>query len=169
MAFAALKELRKFPAIDPARIGIMGFSLGGGVTVRTAINYYHKKWMGDEKGFIVHAAFYPVCRPFLENSEIHSDGLTGSPMIIFYGTEDSYGEGKAVPLFKKLLEERYNFNVETVEYAGAAHGFNKNGSPLSYKDPGAINGQGYMEWNENAANDSLIKLVDFLKKNLLAR
>lgn len=169
MAFAALKELRKLPAIDPVRIGIMGFSLGGGVTVRTAIKYYHEKWMGDEKGFVAHAAFYPVCRPFLENSEIGNGGLTGAPMIIFYGTEDSYGEGKAVPLFKKLLEERYNFKVETVEYPGVAHGFNRIGSSMSYKDPAAINGQGYVAWNENAANDSLIKLVDFLKKNLLAR
>ena len=29
MGFAALKELRKLPAIDPERIGIMGFSMGG--------------------------------------------------------------------------------------------------------------------------------------------
>src|ERR1039458_4480604 len=28
MGFAALKELRKLPAIDPDRIGIMGFSMG---------------------------------------------------------------------------------------------------------------------------------------------
>jgi len=169
MAFAALKELRKLPAIDPTRIGIMGFSLGGGVTVRTAFESYHKKWMGDEKGFIAHAATYPVCKPFLEHSEIGSDGLTGAPMIIFYGTEDSYGEGKAVPQFKKLLEEKYNFKVETVEYAGAAHGFNRNAPSFSYKDPAAINEQGYVAWNENAANDSRIKLVDFLKKNLISQ
>jgi dipeptidyl aminopeptidase/acylaminoacyl peptidase len=30
MAFAALKQLRKLPAIDPNRIGIMGFSMGAG-------------------------------------------------------------------------------------------------------------------------------------------
>jgi len=36
MGFAALKELRKSPAIDPDRIGIMGFSMGGHLTVNAA-------------------------------------------------------------------------------------------------------------------------------------
>ncbi len=44
LAFAALKELRKLPAIDPKRIGIMGFSMGGGVTIRTAVEANRKMW-----------------------------------------------------------------------------------------------------------------------------
>ena len=94
MAFAALKELRKLPAIDPARIAIMGFSMGGGVTLRTAMESHRKQWMGDEKGFAAQAAFYPVCKPFEKKLEESGSKLTGTPMIIFYGTEDVYGEGK---------------------------------------------------------------------------
>jgi dienelactone hydrolase len=168
LAFAALKELRKLPAIDPHRIGIMGFSMGGGITVRTAIEDNRKMWMGEEKGFAAHAAFYPVCKPILERVE-HSNGMTGAPVIVFYGTEDAYGEGKAVPELKNLLHKKFNFDLATVEYPGATHGFNRNAPALSYADPAANGGRGYMEWNPEAANDSLTKVVEFLRQNLGAK
>jgi dienelactone hydrolase len=168
LAFAALKELRKLPAIDPARIGIMGFSMGGGITLRTAVEANRKLWMGDEKGFATHAAFYPVCKTFIKKLGKCSQ-LTGAPMIIFYGTEDSYGEGSAVPELKRLLQKKYNFEVTTVEYPGATHGFNRNGPPLSYADSAAKDGKGYMAWNADAANDSLIKVAAFLRETLAAK
>ena len=169
LVFAALKELRKLPAIDPNRIGIMGFSMGGAITLRTAMDANRKLWMGDEKGFAAHVAFYPVCKPFIPRLEKSGSRLTGAPMIIFYGTEDSYGEGKAVPELKRVLQKDYNFEVTTVEYPGATHGFNRNAPPLSYADPAAINGRGYMAWNADAANDSLLKVVAFLRETLVAK
>jgi dienelactone hydrolase len=166
MGFAALKELRKLPAIDPDRIGIMGFSMGGHLTVTTAFETNRKLWMGDEKGFAAHAAFYPVCRPFLGRADCT---MTGAPMIIFYGTEDAYGDGKNVPEFKRLLLEKYSFEATTVEYVGAHHGFNRNAPALSYRDPSAMGWKGYEAWDAKAANDSIIRVVDFLRKTLAAR
>lgn len=90
-------------------------------------------------------------------------------MIIFYGTEDVYGEGSAVPELKRLLSKKYNFELTTVEYAGATHGFNLNAPPISYPDPAAKDGKGYMAWNPEAANDSLTKVVAFLRANLAAQ
>ena len=169
MAFAALKELRKQPNIDPNRIAIMGFSLGGGVTLRTALEDNRKQWMGEEKGFIAHVAFYPVSKPFIVKLKIGGSKLTGSPIIILYGTEDSYGEGKAVPELKALLASRYGFTLITVEYPGATHGFNRDGPALSYADPAAIGGKGYMAWNPEAANDSKTRVLDFLKENVATK
>jgi dienelactone hydrolase len=166
MGFAALKELRKLPAIDPNRIGIMGFSLGGHVTVATAFEKNRKAWMGDEKGFATHVAFYPVCRTFTTQADCR---MTGAPMIILYGTEDCYGEGKYVPAFKSLLAKKYNFDVTTVEYPGATHDFNRNEPAMHYFDPAAIHGRGYMAWDETAANDSLTRVLDFLSKTLAAK
>jgi len=166
MGFAALKELRKLPAIDPDRIGIMGFSMGGHLTVNTAFETNRKLWMGTEKGFATHVAFYPVCKSFLTQSDLT---LTGTPLIIFYGTEDCYGEGQNVPLFKRLLWEKDKIDVPTVEYSGAQHDFNRNHPPLNYHDPAAIGGNGYTEWNAQAANDSLPRVVDFLRKTLAAK
>ena len=169
LAFAALKELRKLPNIDPARIGIMGFSLGGGVTLRTAMETNRQTWMGAEKGFATHVAFYPVCRPFIKQLQDSGSRMTGAPMIIFYGTEDAYSEGTAVPELKRLLATKYNFDLTTVEYPGATHGFNRHARSISYRDPAAIGGKGYMEWNESAANDSLTRVVAFLRENLAAK
>jgi dienelactone hydrolase len=154
------------PTLDPARIGIMGFSLGGGVTLRTALDANRQLWMPSQKGFAAHAAFYPVCKPFITKVEHSGARMTGAPMIIFYGTDDSYGEGKAVPELKRLLQKKLNFDVITVEYAGATHGFNRNGPPVSYADPAAIGGKGYMAWNADAANDSIPRVLAFLRDAL---
>jgi dienelactone hydrolase len=169
LAFAALKELRKMPAIDPNRIGIMGFSMGGGITLRTAVESNRELWMGSEKGFAAHVAFYPVCKPFIKRLESSHSKLTGAPMIVFYGTADAYGEGTAVPELKHLLAKKYNFDLTTVEYAGATHGFNRDAPPLSYADPAAKDGKGYMEWNAQAANDSIPRVVTFLHDSLAAK
>jgi len=83
----------------------MGFSLGGGVTLRTAMETNRQTWMAAEKGFATHVAFYPVCKPFIKRLENSGSALTGAPMIIFYGTEDVYGEGKAVPKLKRRLQK----------------------------------------------------------------
>jgi dienelactone hydrolase len=166
MGFAALRELRKLPTIDPGRIGIMGFSMGGHLTVTTAFEANRRLWMGDEKGFAAHAAFYPVCRPFLKQDDCK---MTGAPMIIFYGTEDAYGDGKNVPEFKSLLSKKYGYAVTTVEYVGAHHGFNRNEPAMSYWDPAAIDRKGYMAWDPEAANDSLKRVVAFLRETLAAK
>ena len=168
LAFAALKQLRSLPSIAPNRIGIMGFSLGGAITLRTALESSRKMWMGDEKGFAVHAGFYPVARAFIPKIK-SGDELTGAPIIVFYGTEDVYGDGSAIPELKRLLADKFKFNLITYEYPGAAHGFNLNAPPLTYSDPAAKNGRGYMAYDAAATSDSLPKLIDFLRANLAAK
>jgi len=103
MAFAALKELRKLPSVDPNRIGIMGFSLGGNIALRTAMETNVKRWMGNDEGFVAFVMFYPVCNHFTKEFEQSGSKLTGDPMIVFYGTEDAFGEDRAVPELKSVL------------------------------------------------------------------
>jgi dienelactone hydrolase len=169
MAFAALKELRKLPSIDPDRIGIMGFSMGGHIALKTAMESNLKLWMGDQKGFVAFATFYPVCKTIIEDLEKSGSKLTGAPIIVFYGTSDAYGEGKAVPELKNVLATKYNFQLATVEYPGAAHGFNRNAPAVRYFDPAARFFRGYMAWDAEAANDSRTKVVAFLRENLVAK
>ena len=166
MGYAALKVLRQTPGINPDRIGIMGFSLGGHLAVDTAFESNRRQWLGDEHGFAAHVGLYPVCRPFLKRDDFK---MTGAPMIILYGTEDSYGEGKNEPEFKALLLKKGDFAVTTVEYAGAPHGFDRNEPPMSYHDPAAVGWKGHVEWNAKAANDSLVRVTDFLRRTLLAK
>jgi len=163
MGFAALKELRKVPAINPDRVGIMGFSMGGHLAVYAAFEANRKLWMGDEKGFAAHVGFYPVCKTFVKQKDLQ---VTRAPMMILYGTKDSYGDGKAVPELKSMLFKKDQFDVTAVEYAGASHGFNRDAPPLSYLDPAATHMKGHMEYSAEATNDSLGKVVAFLRQSL---
>jgi dienelactone hydrolase len=168
LAFAALKELRKLLAIDPNRIGIMGFSLGGAITLGTALDDNRKTWMGDEKGFAAHAGFYPVAKAFIPKIE-NGSVLTGAPIVIFYGTDDAYGDGDQVPQLKSLLQKKFNFDLVAYEYPGATHGFNLNAPSITYFDPAAKHMRGHMAYDAQATDDSLPKLVDFLRKNLAVK
>jgi dienelactone hydrolase len=167
MAFAALKELRKLPSIDPQRIGIMGFSMGGGVALQTALESSRKHWVDGDKGFATVVGFYPICMPLIPVLQKSTVGFTGVPMMILYGSDDVYGDGQAVPELKHLLAKKFHFDLETVEYQGAAHGFNRNGPPVMYHDPAAIGGNGYMAWDEGAAEDSKGRVVEFLQRTLV--
>ena len=169
MAFAALKELRKLPAIDPKRIGIMGFSLGGGVALRTGMEINRKTWLGDEPGFATHAAFYPVSKFVIMQLENTGSELTGAPMIVFYGTADCYGEGKAVPELKRLLATKHHFELTTVAYPGAPHAFDLDAPACSFPDPTAADGKGYPAWDAKAADDALPRVIAFLSKTLTAK
>jgi dienelactone hydrolase len=58
----------------------MGFSMGGHIALRTALEDSVKQWMGDEKGFSAFATFYPVCKPFIKDLEKSNGKLTGAPI-----------------------------------------------------------------------------------------
>jgi dienelactone hydrolase len=169
LAFAALRELRKLPTVDRNRIGIVGFSLGGNIALRTAMESNVQQWMGTDKGFAAFVLFYPVCSHFTKDFEESGSKLTGVPMIVFYGTEDSFGEGKAVPELKSLLAKKYNFQLTTVEYAGATHGFNLDGPEMNVFDPAAKGMRAHIKWDPDAAHDSVTKTVAFLCDNLVAK
>lgn len=166
MVFAALQELRRQPSVDPERVGVMGYSLGGHMAVDAAFESNRKAWLGGEKGFAAHVAFYPVCKPYLQQDDLR---VTGAPMIILYGTDDSYGEGTSVPAFKRLLHDKAGFDVTTIEYAGAAHAFNHNAPPEDHWDPVAVGHRSHTAWNAEAATDSLAQVVGFLRQTLGAK
>jgi len=157
------------PALDPNRIGIMGFSMGGATALLTFVESDRASWMGSEKGFAALVGFYPVCKVLLKRLESGDSQLTGAPMIVLYGTADSYGDGDAAPELKSLLAEKYKFDLITVEYPGASHGFNRNGRSMRYPDPGAKHGIGHMAYDPDATSDSIPKVVAFLSKNLAAK
>ena len=59
-AFGALRFLSKHPNINRDRIGIMGFSWGGVVSMASATEFYASKF-GGRLRFSAHVAHYPVC------------------------------------------------------------------------------------------------------------
>jgi len=100
-AFGALKFLATHPRVDPARIGGMGFSLGGILSLRAATEHFTWNYTGGSSRYAAHLALYPVCYIHLNAQERKSrlkelhgiyDKLTGAPVHILAGAKDEYDE-----------------------------------------------------------------------------
>jgi dienelactone hydrolase len=89
-ALAALEALAANPAIDPTRIGAMGFSWGGQLTLRMADE---KPYGSTRRRYAANLALYPVCWALVDGPPAR-DGIlaspTGRPMQILAGTQDDY-------------------------------------------------------------------------------
>jgi dienelactone hydrolase len=60
-AFSALRYLQSRTDIAPYRIGVLGFSSGGQLAMKTAIASIANAFMKGQPLFVAHAANYPVC------------------------------------------------------------------------------------------------------------
>src|SRR5262245_49433685 len=63
--YGALNYLAKRSDIDPNRIGVMGFSWGGGLSLSATSLVLTQRFTGAQFRFAAHAPFYPVCWPYL--------------------------------------------------------------------------------------------------------
>ncbi len=112
--FQALVRLARHPRIDPNRIGVLGFSRGGTMSVEAANDG------GRSTGGLraaVHVALYPGCR----RSVVDSDPSL-PPLLILLGSEDSY----TTPWECQRLVSGGAWKGRTVEltiYEGATHAF----------------------------------------------
>jgi dienelactone hydrolase len=64
-AYGALLYLKGHPAIDPEKIGIMGFSWGGALSLLTTSAWLTEQWTAGRARYAAHVPFYPVCYSFL--------------------------------------------------------------------------------------------------------
>ena len=84
-ALVALKLLATHPRIDPARIGVLGFSKGGQVALYTELEPFRQAVIADDIRFALHVAFYPYCSDWYM-----SERLTKAPMLLLLGGQDDY-------------------------------------------------------------------------------
>lgn len=145
-AFAALDFLSSQEGIDPLRIGVLGFSWGGVVSMAAAEELYAGQF-GNGLRFAAHVAHYPVCYAF-NNYDIPALSppdllgiqfldLTGAPVLIQVGTEDDYDNGVApcTELVGDLLDPADRAVVEVVGVEGAFHAWDRLEVPITVFDP----------------------------------
>jgi uncharacterized protein len=130
-AAAALKWLAAQPNINGQRLGVMGFSWGGSMSVLMSSELVQERLGNDVPKPAAFASFYPVCsnlahylvdpqRPFYN---AHTR-MSATPLLIFVGTRDDYEEGERpcdafVAMWPAAAREQ-----ATVRYIeGATHGF----------------------------------------------
>ncbi len=131
--YGALLFLEGQPAIDPARIGIEGESMGGGVTLAsTSMRALRSHTDGTVK-FAAHLAFYPPCSTFLNKIDLGK--LTGAPIYILIGDQDPNAPDC------RMLAEKIGAGLTV--YPGATHQWDgQEGKPETFYDPDAFGGKG---------------------------
>lgn len=149
-AAAALKWLAVQPELDPKRIGVMGFSWGGVMTVTMASKLVQERLGSDVPVPIAFAPFYPTCTGMLRNTSNWRHPLFGwhvrmgeRPMLIQVGTDDDYEEGdRACDPLVAAWPEATRSSTSIIYYDGATHGFDTQRPSTSFFDQYARGGKG---------------------------
>lgn len=117
-AYAALDFLAGHPRIDPERIGVMGYSMGGASTLLAAAQSVAEAAGGSDARFAVHVSFYAPC--FIETE---TPRTTGAPIVALWGEKDETADRPVCEGFADRLRAGGS-PVETHWLAGAPHGWN---------------------------------------------
>ena len=144
-AFSALRFLASHPNIVADRIGVLGFSWGGVVSLATAEQLYANTFGGGRR-FKAHVANYPVCygannvsipalSPPAEKGTQFLN-LTGSPVLILIGSNDDYDNGTGpCRALAASVNPTNNNTVQVIEYPGAYHAWDRLMIPVVAPDP----------------------------------
>lgn len=97
-AFAARAFLADQPEVDGDRIGILGFSWGGVVSLLTT-----SRRLTDGPGFAAHAALYPVCWAYHAVPALSLGARTPAPVLLLTGAQDTYDTPGAGRRLAKLM------------------------------------------------------------------
>lgn len=151
--FAGLAYLSNLPNIDPARIGVIGFSWGGVMSLAAAESAYAAQF-GNGLKFAAHVSHYPVCYGANNDAILAAFGvdsaaagtrfrsLTGAPVLIQTGDRDDYDNGaepcQAIP--DQLFDPREKSLIKVRVYPDSTHAWDRLQVPVTANDPFADQG-----------------------------
>ncbi len=166
-AFAAPDYLANYPGIDPGRIGVLGFSWGGVVSLLAANEDYVEEYNGDNQ-FAAHVAHYPVCWAYnIGIPGVVFNDLTGAPVLIQVGDKDDYDEG-GEPC-QNLADSVPDYPVSVQVYANAHHAWDRLQPAVQVIDPFSHLGLGGtvdIVPNPGKAQQSRTRVLEFFSDTL---
>lgn len=128
-AYAALAWLRADPRIDPARIGVMGVSKGGGVALLTAIAVRQRWRPGFPHLFDLHVAICPGA------TAQHRDPTTHDrPIFFMLAGRDDYTPAPLAVEYAERMRAAGNVRIKVKVYSGAHHGWESIGPVFDIRD-----------------------------------
>ena len=139
--FAALAYLAQHPNIDKDRIGVIGFSWGGILSMLTATEQY-MSMTGLPYRFAGHVAHYPLCWLFNYAPGFEFNNFTGAPVLIQTGTKDDYDLPETCPALVDNLSEHDQSLVKVKVYKRAFHAWDRLEPKWVVDDPFSHLGQG---------------------------
>ena len=116
-AYAALRRLARHPQIDPARIGIAGWSLGGTAALYAAWAPVAEALAPGGERFAAHLPIYPAA-----NIRVEDDRWTGAPVRVLIGSLDDFTPAAPAVVLAERLAAR-GLPVETIVYPDSHHSF----------------------------------------------
>jgi dienelactone hydrolase len=146
-AYRALELLATHPRIDPARIGVMGFSKGGAVALYSAITRFQRMHGPAGARFALHIPFYAPCY----YAFVDDEAVTDRPIRLFHGTADDLAPVGACRAYVERLRKA-GADAQITEYAGAHHQFDRPDGGPPRRSPGEQNASGCF-WEERPAGE----------------
>jgi dienelactone hydrolase len=147
-AYLALDWLAQQDFVDPSRVALLGYSLGGIAVLDSVetgpIEESHKR------RFRAAVAYYPNCR--------YRAGVMTVPTLILMGDKDDW---TLVSWCREMMSARNGSGsaVNLVVYPGATHAFNLSRPPRNYLGH-------HLEYDPNATADAWKKVRAFLQEKL---
>ena len=126
-AYRALEKLSNHPRIDKDRVSIIGWSLGGAVSLFSGWLPL-KNAITKNVSFASHLAFYPPCFIDPENTK-----FTQSPIHILIGELDDWTPADPCHMFVNKLSKTANINLTV--YENSHHGFDSE-EPIVFNEKG---------------------------------
>jgi dienelactone hydrolase len=152
-AWGALAYLSSLPFVDRARIGVVGSSQGGIVTMRLASTHDVKIYdVPDDLTFKAAVAYYPICSvatPWL-----------AVPTLILIGDRDDWSPAKNCEQWLSLRPDK-GAPVRLEIYPGAYHAFDSPGLKYGLSSFGH-----WLQYDADAAARSTAEMHDFLAAHL---
>ncbi len=174
--YQALQYLAKHPRLDAKRIGILGFSWGGILSVLTSSEELTRQHTGGGLHFAAHLGIYPICwrhRTVLAGTykslkPTVYQRVTGSPVHILAGDKDDFDDPDSCHKFLAELPSRVRPHFTLTVYPGATFAWDSRFSSATY-DIGAKKGKGgivTVHANADIARQSREFAVTFFTTNL---
>jgi dienelactone hydrolase len=175
-AAAALKWLAAQPNVNGQRLGVMGWSWGGGMSMMMSSELVQERLGKDVPKPAAFAPFYPLCTTWARNvvNPQHyfynvQTRMSTAPMLIHVGTRDVYEESeRSCDEFVTIWPAEAREHVTVRHVQGATHGFDGL-EARQYDDPFAHAGRGgtvNVIPNPEAAADARQAVVSFFVKHL---
>jgi dienelactone hydrolase len=176
-AAAALKWLAVQPNVDSRRLGVMGFSWGGAMSMLMSSELLQERLGKDVPKPAAFASFYPLCsywvvdlvNPAHDFYNVHAR-MSAAPMLIYVGTQDDYEEGERpcdalIAMWPAAAREH-----TTVRYVeGATHAFDWQKAAFKFYDQYVHAGRGGTASiipSPKDAADARTAVVKFFVENL---
>jgi dienelactone hydrolase len=140
--YGARAFLASRPDVDPARIGLAGFSFGGVATMLAVTHAHNDRFLGSEH-FAAYMAVYPALWTYNKLPGQAFGDLVDAPLLIVAGALDQYDDDPlAAERLAASLAPRDRARIRTQVFAGAHHCFDVPGVDVVRHDPYSHRGHG---------------------------